>query len=392
MNILHTIYHGKIGGSETHLLNLIEHLNEAEFNSVVITFSEGMLSDRLRRLGIKCYVVPSLGRFDISAWKKVTQIARIENIDIINAHGTRACVNSFWTSRRLNIPLVYRIQNWAFHPHRTWLKRHIGVIMERLLVKEANLNISVSLNNDRIGKKHLQIPNSVIIPNGVDTIKFNHRTQGAINRRELQIPRNRTLFGFIARLCDQKDPLTLLQGFRDAVKTDHNLHLLMVGEGELKKECLDTIKSLDIEAHVTYIPFVENVEEVLSILDVYCLPSKWEDLPIGILEAMAMKKAVIATPVDGIVEIIANDVNGILVPIGCKHSWKDAILRLHNQPELRKEYSDRARLIVEAHHDIQSSALKVAQMYRSLDKKTHNNRRKTRTTSSHSTRKISYAD
>lgn len=372
MNILHTIYHGKIGGGETHLLNLIEHLNEAEFKSIVITFSDGIFSHRLRKLGIKCHVVPSRGRLDFAAWKKVAQIASEENIDIINAHGTKACLNSFWASRRLNIPLVYRIQNWAFHPHKKWLKKYIGVLMERLLVKEAKLNISVSINNDRIGKKFLEIPNSVIIPNGVDTIKFNHRTQGTINRRQLQIPRNRTLFGFIARLCSQKDPLTLLKGFRDALKTDHNLHLLMVGEGELKDECLKTIQNLDIEAHVTYIPFVENVEEVLSILDVYCLPSKWEDLPIGILEAMAMKKAVIATPVDGIVEIIANDVNGILVPIGCHRSWKDAILKLHSKPELRKEYSDRARLIVEAHHDIQRSALKVGELYRSLNQRKPN--------------------
>jgi|SRR5690606_8742983 len=376
MNVLHTIYYGKIGGGETHLLNLIENLNETEFKSVVITFSEGILSEKLKKSGIKCYVIPSNGRFDIGAWKRVCQIARKENIDIINAHGTKACLNSFWASRRLNIPLVYRIQNWAFHSHNKWLKRNIGVLMERLLVNEAKLNISVSLNNDKIGKKHLHVPNSVIIPNGVDTIKFNHRTQGTLTRRDLHIPRNRTLIGFIARLCDQKDPLTLLQGFRDAVKTDHNLHLLMVGEGHLKKDCLDTIKKLDIEAHVTYIPYVENVEEILSIVDIYCLPSKWEDLPIGILEAMAMKKTVIATPVDGIVEIIANEVNGLLVPTGCERSWKEAILKLHTHPELRKEYADRARLIVEAHHDIHSSALKVAQMYRKLNQN-HTEKRRT---------------
>ncbi len=372
MNVLHTIYHGTVGGGETHLLNLIEHLNEAEFKSVVITFSEGLLSEKLKSLGIKCYVVPAHSRLDLSVWRQVCKIARAENIHLINAHGTKACLNSFWTSRRLNIPLVYRIQNWAFHPHRKWLKRSLGVVMERLLVRQANLNISVSLNNDKIGRELLSIPNSVIIPNGVDTIKFNHRTKGSINRRDLQIPRNRTLYGFIARFCDQKDPLTLVKGFKQALNADRNLHLLMVGEGELKKECLDTIKDLKIESHVTYIPFVENVEEILSMLDVYCLPSKWEDLPIGILEAMAMKKVVIATPVDGIVEIIANEVNGLLVPTGCENSWKEAILRLHTHPELRKEFSDRARLIVEAHHDIQSSALKVAQMYRKLNQNHHN--------------------
>ena len=125
---------------------------------------------------------------------------------------------------------------------------------------------------------------------------------------------------------------------------------------------------MKLEAHVTYLPYVDNVSEVLSLVDVYCLPSKWENLPLGILEAMAMKRTVIATPVDGVVEVIADEVNGLLVPCGCEESWKNAILKLHNHPEIRKEYANRSRLIVEAHHDIQTVANKFEQVYRRLYK------------------------
>ena len=366
MNILHTLYHGKVGGVETHLLNLIEHLNESEFKSTVITFSEGVLSEKLQELGVKCYTIPTAKKLDLSTWRKVSEIARTEEIDLINAHGTKACLNSFWTSRTLGIPLVYTIQNWAFHSHHSYAKRSLGVLTERLLVHQAKANITVSLSSNKLGRKLLNLPNPVIIPNGVDTIKFNHRTAGSLNRSKLGIPKNRTLFGFIARLCEQKDPLTLLKGFRQALSTDHNLHLLMVGEGNLKKDCVKTIEDFRLEAHVTYLPYVDNVAEVLSLVDVYCLPSRWENLPIGILEAMAMKRTVIATPVDGVVEVIANDVNGLLVPCESEDAWKSAILKLHHNPELRKEYANRARLIVEAHHDIQNSASKVAQVYRDV--------------------------
>lgn len=364
MNILHTLYYGKVGGAETHLLNLIEHLNESEFKSVVIVFSEGTLSEKLEQLGVKHYILPTNSKIDFSTWKKVRAIAQKENIDLINAHGTKACLHSFWASRSLGLPLVYTIQNWAFHSHYSFFKRNMGVLLERILVNQAKTNITVSLSSDRVGRKLLKLPNPVIIPNGVDTIKFNHKTSGSLRRSELGIPKNRTLFGFIARLCEQKDPLTLLKGFRDALSTDHNLHLLMVGEGELKQECIATIGKLKLDAHVTYLPQVDDVAEVLSLVDVYCLPSKWENLPLGILEAMAMKRAIIATPVDGVVEVIANGVNGLLVPTGSQESWKEAMLKLHNDPELRKEYANRARLIVEAHHDIQTSAFKVAQVYR----------------------------
>lgn len=367
MNILHTLYNGKIGGCESHLLNLIEHLNEAEFKSVVVTFSKGVLSEKLKAIGVKCYVLPTRKTMDINVWRSIKSIAKSESIDLINAHGTKACLNSFWASRILNLPLIYTSQNWAFHPHKDILKKSLGLLAERFLVHRAAVNVSVSINNEKIGRKLLNTPNSIIIPNGVDTIKFNHCTRGRITRSELKIPRNRTLFGFVARLCKQKDPLTLLKGFRDALSTDHNLHLLMVGDGQLKHSCLKTIQDLKLEAHVTYIPYVDDVSEVLCLLDVYCLPSKWESLPMGVLEAMAMKKPVIATPVDGVVEVIADNVNGLLVPTGQSDAWKNAILKLHYHPELRKEFANRGRMIVEAHHDIESSAQQMAELYRSFD-------------------------
>lgn len=366
MNILHTLFNDKHGGGETYLVNLIDHLNDAEFKSTVVVFSEGVLSKKLEHLGVKHYVISTKGRLDPTSWKELTRIAKAEQVDLINAHGTKAGFNSFWTSRILNIPLVYTVQNWAFQMQKSFIKRNVRIIAERLLVHQTKANITVSLASHKTGKKLLNTPNPVIIPNGVDTIKFNHCTKGNLTKSDLGIPRNRTLFGFIARLCQQKDPLTLLKGFRAALSTDHNLHLLIVGEGNLKKDCIKSIEDLKLEAHVTYLPYVEDVTEVLSILDVYCLPSKWENLPFGILEAMAMKKAVIATPVDGITEVIANDVNGLLVPCENEESWKDAILKLHNQPELRREYASRGRLIVEAHHDIHNSALKVSQVYRDV--------------------------
>ena len=81
--------------------------------------------------------------------------------------------------------------------------------------------------------------------------------------------------------------------------------------------------------------FRQDVPNILNAVDIYCLPSLWEGLPIGLLEAMAMRKAVIATAIDGTKEVIENGKNGITIPVQSPQKLADAVIALANDRELR---------------------------------------------------------
>jgi glycosyltransferase involved in cell wall biosynthesis len=98
-------------------------------------------------------------------------------------------------------------------------------------------------------------------------------------------------------------------------------------------------------------------------MDVFCLPSLWEGLPIGLLEAMAMRKAVIATAVDGSSEIIEPGKNGLLVPVQNVEALASAISQLAADAALRNSFGHAARATVARCFDINSMTRKIESIY-----------------------------
>jgi glycosyltransferase involved in cell wall biosynthesis len=141
----------------------------------------------------------------------------------------------------------------------------------------------------------------------------------------------------------QKDPLTVIRAMKLISEQTKDIVLLMVGEGDLKSEAVALAKNLNLTKEtLIFDNFRQDVPDLLHAIDIYCLPSLWEGLPIGLLEAMAMKKVVIASPIDGTKEAIIDGINGIHVPVGKPQKLADAILSIHKNKELQKKLSENA--------------------------------------------------
>ena len=311
--ILETIRQGQIGGGESHLLSLVENLDRNRFEPVVLSFTDGPMVDRLKQMGITTEVIYTEKPFDISKWKKVKQFIQSQQIQLVHAHGTRANSNVFWATRKLKLPLVYTIHGWSFHDDQPALLRKIRVMGEQLLTNRSNVNISVSASNQQTGKRYFPKFNSTVVNNGIDQRRFDPTRSFSNIRQELGIADNAVLVLFVARFIHQKQPLKLIEAFAKALPHHPQLQLLMVGDGDQKPAALQLVQELGIADKVIFQPFRQDVPDVLAAADIFVLPSLWEGLPIGLLEAMAMGKAIIGTQVDGTSEVIRHQHNGLLI-------------------------------------------------------------------------------
>jgi glycosyltransferase involved in cell wall biosynthesis len=367
-NILHTIRQGKIGGGETHVLDLVRELDRDKFNSTVISFTDGEMVDRLGKMGIKCYVIPTTKPFDFSVWSKVGKIAARENTNIIHAHGTRACSNSFRAAKKLNIPLIYTIHGWSFHRTQPVFIKTVRELSERLLVWQSTVNIAVSDANRKEGIDRLKMPHSVVIKNGVNLDKF--CPEGAYKdiRQELGIAREATLVGYIVRLTEQKDPLTFIRAIRCVMdrKPDGDIRFLVVGDGDLKQQAVKLADQLGVSSQIIFQNFRTDVPDILHAIDIYCLPSLWEGLPIGLLEAMAMRKTIIATPVDGTREIVSDRENGLLVPVKDPEKLADAIIELHHNRLFARQLAGNAHKDIEQKYNVLKMTGEIEDIYRQV--------------------------
>jgi glycosyltransferase involved in cell wall biosynthesis len=363
IRLLECIRQGQIGGGETHLLSLVENLDKSRFDPIVLSFTEGPMVDRLASMGIVTHVIHTEKPFDVSKWKAVKKFLQQERVELVHAHGTRACSNIMSAARSLGIPVVYTVHGWSFHPDQAFLTRTLRVMGERYLISRSAVNISVSSSNQQTGKDRMRNFRSRVINNGIDRNKFNPgRVFGNI-RKELGIPGDALLVLFIARFTSHKQPLSLIRAFMQTRQALPGVHLLLVGDGDQKGEAVQMVAEAGLQDKITFQPFRQDVPDILAAADIFVLPSLWEGLPIGLLEAMAMGKAVIATDVDGTKEVVQNGQNGMLVAPGNIPALTEALLSLGADGARREAFGRMARETVRLRFDAAAMTREIEEVY-----------------------------
>ena len=125
-------------------------------------------------------------------------------------------------------------------------------------------------------------------------------------------------------------------------RADMNLHLLLVGSGEQKKEMENMVRSMMLR-NVTFAGFRKDIPKLLAAMDVFVLPSFSEGCPYSLLEALAAGKAIIANDIPGIRALVQNEQDGILVRPNDHKMIERAILRLYYDPHLREKLCENAK-------------------------------------------------
>jgi glycosyltransferase involved in cell wall biosynthesis len=364
--VLQCIRQGKIGGGETHVLDLVAGLDKNRFAPVVLSFTDGEMVERLQQMQIPVHVIYTEKGFDFRAWGKVRELMQKTEIQLVHAHGTRACSNVFQPAKSLKIPLIYTIHGWSFHQDQKPFVRKLRELSEKFLTSQADLNIAVSKSNEQDGRERFNMQRSTTIYNAINLQKFNPDQPFPDLRTELGILPSQTLIGYIVRLTHQKDPFTLIRAFQSVAEATPDVKLLMVGDGDLKEEAVRLAQDLGLGERIIFQPFRQDVPAVLQAIDVYCLPSLWEGFSIGLLEAMAMRKAVVATPVDGTKEVIQNGENGLLIPHQNPEKLAESLLQLHRDKPLREKLAENAYQTVIKNFTLERMVKEVEKQYELL--------------------------
>jgi glycosyltransferase involved in cell wall biosynthesis len=367
IKVLECIRQGKIGGGESHLLSLVENLDRNRFEPIVLSFTDGPMIEQLKAMGVETHIIYTEKPFDIRKWSAVKKLLQSKHVDLVHAHGTRANSNILWASKKLKIPVIYTIHGWSFHPDQKPLVKNLRLMGEKYLTSRSTLNISVSQSNKESGKELIPSFESVVVNNGINLQKFNPENVFKDIRTELHLPKDKTLVLFIARFTLHKQPLTLIKAFAEAFRQNKNMHLLMVGDGDQKQEAEQLIDQLQIKEHITLEKFRQDVPDVLAAADIFVLPSLWEGLPIGLLEAMAMGKAIIASNADGTKEIIEHEKNGLLVSINAlQKETAEALVRLSTNPQLKKNLEQHSRETINERFNAVSMTRTIESIYTKL--------------------------
>lgn len=152
----------------------------------------------------------------------------------------------------------------------------------------------------------------LLIPNGIDTRRFGAPAPIAASRSR---PAGRGFrIGTIGRLEEQKGIDVLLDAFADIAREEPGAELVVAGDGSLRTDLERRASGLGLAGSVRFAGTIDDVAPLLASLDLFVLASRWEGLPLTLLEAMAAGVPIVATSVDGSAEAVRSGVDGLLVP------------------------------------------------------------------------------
>jgi glycosyltransferase involved in cell wall biosynthesis len=174
----------------------------------------------------------------------------------------------------------------------------------------------------------------------------------------------------VARVSRQKDYRTLVEAATEVVAERPESRFLIVGEYSSTpayqrhyEEIQCWLDERKLRSHFTFTDFRNDVSQLVAAFDLFVLCTNWEGFPLVILEAMAQAKAVVATAIDGVPEIVAEGGTGLLHAHGDARGLARQILRLMNDEPLRRKLADAGRALVATRFSREQFRRSVAELY-----------------------------
>jgi glycosyltransferase involved in cell wall biosynthesis len=182
------------------------------------------------------------------------------------------------------------------------------------------------------------------IPNGISITPYENLPSRDEARARLGLPARSFVVGIVARVSPAKGHLLLIDVFTRVLRTFPGALLLIVGDGIRLPEVKARIQELGLGESVLVMGERRDVPVILAAMDVFCLPSETEGMPMTVLEAMAAALPVVASDVGGISEIVRDGQTGLLVPPHAARELEAALLRLANDPGRAREIGRAGRV------------------------------------------------
>jgi glycosyltransferase involved in cell wall biosynthesis len=309
---------------------------------------EGGHKNEVETIGVRCWDIPfvrsPVSLKNLTAYQKLKALLIQEHYDLIHVHTPLAAWLGRLAAKRTGQgPVLYTAHGFHFYKGAPWLYWLFYYPAEWIAARWTDgLIVMNSEDYERAQKMGFNPEKNLFFVHGVgvDLEPFSPipKSEASV-REELGLGNQDVVVTCVAEFTPAKNHAFLLAAWRRVTAEEPRAHLLLVGDGQLKKSIERKIM-LEGVRNVHFLGFRSDVPRLLQGTDIFVLPSRREGLPRSIMEAMAAGKPVIAAKIRGSRDLVAHGVTGLLVELGDLNGLAQALLQLIRDQELRHKMGE----------------------------------------------------
>ncbi len=321
-----------------HGLSLESRMTEMERRSVSRDIQ------RAEENGVRIIPLPSLVRRldlfqDLRAIFSIWKILAREGPYIVHTHSSKAGIVGRWAARLARTPvIVHTPHGHVFYGHFGRLASTFFLLLEKITspITDVTVALTEAERDDYISFSVTRPEKIVTIHSGVDIdqysgVKINIQEK----KTSLGLEPDQLVIGTVGWLLPIKGPMVLLRAMIRVWQDYPGVRLIFVGKGDLEEQLRTEAFEAGVSHKVIFLGWRNDVPELIQVFDIFILPSQNEGMGRVLVEAMAAEKPIVASRVGGIIDLIKDGENGLLVQPGDVEGLSFAIKRLLTHEKMR---------------------------------------------------------
>ena len=340
---------------------MIPRFDKSRYDVSLVSLRKKDLSEEtLDALGVDITYLQR-GRFDPATYFDLLKVVDRKKIDVLHLHGYGATTFGRLVGAARKLPVV--LHEHANLTDTPWFQK----VADRMLAPFTDIAIAVSESTAEfvVGPRQMPRERTRVVYLGAPLDEFARvRTpeERAEVRAELGIRPDEIVMGTVTRLHDSKGNEYLADAAKMVAQQRPHAKFFLFGEGPLREPLEQQAMSLGLGDRFVFGGFVKDVARVLGAFDISVFPSLWEGTPLTVFETMAAGKPIVATDADGLLDVLTDEHDALIVPKRNADALAKKIVRLIDDGAERERLAANARS-TSREYDIAAFVRKMERLY-----------------------------
>lgn len=352
--------------------NLVDFVDKNEVEFSFITFApEGDFTESMKRRNIKTYSLNALSKKDLpSAIRKVWQILKAENFDIVHTHLFNATIIGLNLARmQKRKSVLTRHHSDALHLLPNKAKRSFYLTLEQRNNRLANHIIAPSrmVRECIVDWEGTPSEKVSVIPYGQTVERFEKITSEIIKKKRAELGfENQLSLVCVSRLFNRKGHQYLFEAIAPLLKNGLNAKLFLVGTGDYQERLIEIAKDLKILQNIEFLGWRDDGLQIIGAADIIVHPSLEDALSQSLIESLMMQRPIIATDISGAADTLDGGKYGKLVPPADSENFRIALQEIIEDLDLAKENAKLGRKYLLEYMNAERIANEHTKIYRKV--------------------------